>query len=229
MPRLARIVIPGLPHHVTQRGNNRMTVFHEDADYQRYLSLLAEQVDRWNVQVEAYCLMPNHSHILLTPQSEIGLARTVGRTHYRYAQYSHARYQQSGHLWQNRFFSCVLDEAHTWAALRYVERNPVRAGLVAHAEDWPWSSAAAHLGQDDATGLLDLLSWRETHPLPEWQAALQLPEDDDMLARLRLTTHTGRPLGAESFFDTLEALLGRRLRALTVGRPRKLKLEGDNR
>ena len=172
-----------------------MTVFHAAADYQRYLTLLAEQVTRWNIQVEGYCLMPNHTHLVVMPQNEIGLARAIGRTHYRYTQQSHALHHQSGHLWQNRFFSCALDEAHAWAALRYVERNPVRAGLVARAEDWPWSSAAAHLGQGDTTGLLDLLTWPATHPLMEWQQALQLPEDEELLARLRITTHVRSSTG----------------------------------
>jgi len=226
MPRIARIVIPGLPHHVTQRGNNRHTVFHTRDDYRHYLALMTEQVRRWPVQVAGYCLMPNHAHLVLTPQCEDGLARAVGRTHFRYTQYYNVTHQHSGHLWQNRFFSCVLDEAHSWAALRYIERNPVRAGLVACAEEWPWSSAAAHLGQDDPTGLLDLATWRTTMPFPQWQETLRLPEEDEALQRLRVTTQTGRPIGDDTLLDVLEATIGHRLRALTVGRPRKRGLDG---
>lgn len=150
MPRSARIIYPGAPHHVTQRGNRRQQVFHNDRDYARYVGLLTESCQRENVQCWAYCLMPNHVHLVLVPDDESGLSRAVGRTHRRYTQYFNHNAKSAGLLWQGRFKSSPMDEARLFAACRYIEFNPVRAGLVVRAEDWPWSSVRAHLtGQDD--------------------------------------------------------------------------------
>ncbi|HNR30634.1 MAG TPA: transposase, partial [Candidatus Hydrogenedentes bacterium] len=159
MPRTARVVIPGAPHHVTQRGNNRQQVFFEDADYDKYLRLLHEQSRKYGLTIHSYCLMPNHVHLVATPATEEGLANAVGRTHSFYARYFNWRRNQSGHLWQGRFFCCVLDEPHTMAAMLYTERNPVRAGLVQRAWDHPWSSAHAHVNVTDPWGLLEWGLW----------------------------------------------------------------------
>ena len=121
----------------------------------QYLALLCEQTAKYQVGVEGYCLLSNHVHLALVPPNEQALARAVGRTHYRYTQYVKATYGRSGHLWQNRFFSRALDDEHYRTALRYIERNPPRAHLVAFAADYRWSSAAAHLGGVDDTGPLD--------------------------------------------------------------------------
>ena len=150
MARIARVVVPGLPHHVTQRGNRRQRTFFCKADYAAYRTLLATWCREHEVAVWAYCLMPNHVHLILVPSSADGLRRALGEAHRRYTRGVNARLGWVGHLWQGRFASFPLDGEHPLAAVRYVELNPVRAGLVAHAEAWPWGSARAHLaGRDD--------------------------------------------------------------------------------
>ena len=221
MPRVARIVIPGVPHHVTQRGNNRQDVFFVDDDRRVYLALLGEQAERFGLKLHGYCLMSNHIHLVATPRGEESLARAVGRAHFLYTQYVNRLHGRSGHLWQNRFFSCALDDEHLWAALVYVERNPVRARLVRKAWNYAWSSAAAHVGQASPPKLLDLSEWRRRWTAAKWRMQLVRVEDEEAGARLRRCTHRGRPLGSDRFVSKLERLLGRRLRALPVGRPRK--------
>ena len=150
MARLARAVAAGVPHHVTQRGNRRQPTFFGDADYEMYRALLATSCGRHGVTVWAYCLMPNHVHLILVPAAAPGLRLALGETHQRYTGVVNRRQGWVGHLWQGRFASCALDGSHLVAAVRYVELNPVRAWLAERAEDWPWSSARAHLaGRDD--------------------------------------------------------------------------------
>src|ERR1700726_4703148 len=136
MARLGRIVAAGFPHHVTQRGNRRQTIFFEPADYALYRDLLAERCRKASVEVWAYCLMPNHVHLVLTPSTPDGLARAIGETHRQYTGFINARARSTGHLFQGRFSSAALDDAHLVAAARYVAFNPVRARLVARAQDW---------------------------------------------------------------------------------------------
>jgi len=221
MGRVARIVIPGEPHHATQRGNNRQDVFFVDEDRRVYLRLLTEESDKHGLEIHAYCLMTNHVHLVGTPAKEASLAKALGRTHWRYTQYVNRLHGRSGHLWQNRFYSCALDEAHFWAALKYVERNPVRAKLVRKPWRYRWSSAAAHTGADDATGLLALDQWYSMVSESEWRETLVEAEDEEMLSALRAKTHTGHPLGSDNFLSKLERILGCRLRPLPRGRPRK--------
>ena len=144
MARLARIVIPGLPHHVTQRGNRRGQTFFQEGDYALYLDLLAESCAKARAEVWAYCLMPNHVHIILVPSDEDGLRRTFADLHRRYTGIVNARARTTGHLWQGRYGSVAMDEAHLLTAVRYVSLNPVRARLVRRAQDWTWSSVRAH-------------------------------------------------------------------------------------
>jgi REP-associated tyrosine transposase len=151
MSRLARMVVPGLPHHVTQRGNRREAILFEDGDQQIYGDMLAEQLRKYSVEVWAYCLMPNHVHLILTPQGADGMSRALGEAHRRYTNFIHARGRRSGHLFQSRFASVAMDESHLRSAVTYVSLNPVRARLVFRAEDWAWSSARAQLvGEDDS-------------------------------------------------------------------------------
>ena len=220
MAWLARTVMPGVPHHITQRGNNRQDVFFVDDDRRFYLELLKEQCDEHGLEIAAYCLMTNHLHLVATPGEPDSLALALGRMHMRYTQYVNRLHARSGHLWQNRFYSCPLGPGHRTKALVYVERNPVRARMVRHACNYKWSSAAAHAGGDDTSGLLDLASWRRGHSPDDWQARLSLPDDETFLAEIRAKTHRGRPLGSDSFISKLETLLGRRLHALSRGRPR---------
>lgn len=150
MARLARIVVPGCPHHVTARGNRREPIFFEDGDQEVYCDLLAEQMRKAAVEVWAYCLMPNHVHLILCPATEDGLALALGAAHRRWANFVNARGRWRGHLFDGRFASVAMDESHLISAVRYVALNPVRARLVARAEDWAWSSVRAHLaGEDD--------------------------------------------------------------------------------
>src|SRR5436190_5262520 len=149
MARLARVVVPGVPHHVTQRGNRRGQVFFSDDDYRLYLSLVAETAGRSGTEVWAYCLMPNHVHFIMTPSHEDGLRATFSEAHRRYTNWINARLCTTGHLWQGRFASAPMDERHLLAAIRYIAMNPVRAALATRAEDWPWSSVRAHLSGRD--------------------------------------------------------------------------------
>jgi putative transposase len=147
---MARVIASGFPHHATHRGNRREPIFFEHGDQDIYCDLLAEHTGRYHVAVWAYCLMPNHVHLILVPNDENGLARAIGAAHHRYTHFINARGRWTGHLFQNRFGSLVMDDAHLVAGVRYVSLNPVRARLVARAEDWPWSSVRAHLkGEED--------------------------------------------------------------------------------
>jgi putative transposase len=218
MARQARVVVAGHPHHVTQRGNRRQTVFFCDEDYALYIELLAEHAAKAGVEIWAYCLMPNHVHLILVPRDSDGLRRALGEAHRRYAAHVNAREDWRGHLWQERFHSCALDGDHLAAAARYVENNPVRAGLVRRAEKWRWSSAAAHLaGRDD--GLV------RTAPLlkmiGDWRRFLAGDEAEETLDALRHHGRTGRPLGDERFLARAERILDRPLRPGRPGRPRK--------
>src|SRR5260370_27510688 len=150
MARLARMVVAGLPHHVTQRGNRREPIFFEDGDQDIYRDLLAEQTRKAGVEVWAYCLMPNHVHLILTPTRADGLGLAVGEAHRRYTNFINARGRWTGHLFQSRFASVAMDEAHLMAAVCYVNLNPVPARLGSRSYDSPWSTARAHLaGVDD--------------------------------------------------------------------------------
>jgi putative transposase len=210
-----------LAHHITQWGNNREDVFFVDADRLTYLELLREQCEKHGVWVLGYCLMTNHVHLVATPAREDSLNRAVGRTHFIYTQYINRLHGRSGHLWQGRFHSCPMDNAYAVIAMRYVERNPVRAKLTRVPWTYRWSSAAAHTGGPDAAHVLDLKAWNHLVPGVNWKEMLKDRDDKETLAALRLNTQTGRPLASDSFLSKLERKLGRRLRPLPVGRPKK--------
>ena len=222
MPRMARVVVPGLPHHLTQRGNRREDVFFDDRDRQRYLQLLFEYSAKHGLNTLAYCLMTNHVHFVSVPAQADSLARVFKPVDLRYAQHVNWVHGLSGRLWQGRYFSCPLDEEHLWAAIRYVERNPIRARLVRKAEHYPWSSAAAHCG-GHLDPILAPLPERRPPGTADWGAWLAEREDEKMLLRLRLCTRTGRPIGSKQFLAKLESKLGRRLQARPIGRPKKDK------
>ena len=223
MPRVARIVIPGCPHHVTQRGNNRQDVFFVDDDRWTYLRLLHGESHKHGLVVDGYCLMTNHVHLIATPASEQALAKTLGRTDFRYTQYINRFHGRSGHLWQNRFYSCPMDEDHYWSAMAYIEQNPVRAKLVRRAWCFRWSSAAVHCGESpDRSELLDLGRWHTSAAALNWKRTLSEMLGNDVLSAVRLNTHRGRPLGSDKFLSKIERLVGRRLRPLPVGRPKTM-------
>jgi len=145
MPRISRAVAVGYPHHITQRGNYRQTVFKSDEDFNRYFQLLQKYSDKYSLKIWAYCLMSNHVHYVAVPMNDNSLAKTFNALHMMYSRYFNQKSGGNGHLWQGRFFSCVLDELHVYAAVRYVENNPVRANMVDKPEDYKWSSAGAHV------------------------------------------------------------------------------------
>jgi putative transposase len=204
MPRPPRLIVPGLPHHVTQRGNYRQEVFFRDEDRQSYLQMLKEYSREYGIAIQAFCLMSNHVHLVATPQDRDGLPRLLQRLHSGHARALHWRLQRTGHLWQARYGSVVLDECHFWTAMIYVEQNPVRAGLVHAAGDWLWSSAAAHL-KNAADVWLDLSAWRLRFNPESWKRCLQLGLADAQTAeRLREATRSGWPLGSDDFLDRLE-------------------------
>jgi putative transposase len=205
MPRSARWVVPGAAHHVTQRGTNRQIVFYSRRDRRVYLHQLTRNASAEGVRILAYCLMDNHIHLIVVPPAPDSLAVVLRRTHGRYAQYFNARKGRSGHLWQNRFYSCPMDEHHLWAALRYVERNPVRAGLTPAAGAWAWSSAAAHLGEAAPLAGLDLAFWRESGGAERWSELLAEPDEEAWLQRFRRATYAGNPLGTDEFVERVKA------------------------
>lgn len=163
MPRIARVVAVGVPHHVTQRGNNRQRIFDSDQDRLLYLKLLREYSARHKLRLWGYCPMDNHIHLVGVPLAGDALARTLRQTHADYARFANVKHRTSGHFWQNRYFSCALDEIYCWTALAYVEKNPVRAGMVTAAGDWGWSSARAHLGEMEAISWLEFITWRQMY------------------------------------------------------------------
>ena len=222
MARLARVNLPDIPYHVTQRGNRRQPVFFTEEDRHIYLQLLKSQADRYGLEVWAYCLMTNHVHLIVVPRADQALTRAIGETHRRYTRHVNFREGWRGYLWQGRFASVPLDESHLIAAMRYVERNPVQAGLVNRAEDYQWSSARSHvLGQPDAV----LASHFLTEQIQDWAEFLRTPEDDRVGTLLARHGSTGRPLGASAFVERLESLTGRMLRRGRPGRRARAAVE----
>jgi putative transposase len=221
MARLARVVAVGVPHHVTQRGNDRRTVFETDLDRGRYIEALRYHCQQQQISLLGYCLMTNHVHLIAVPHGPAALARGLGRAHYDYAREFNRGQQRSGPLWQNRFYSCPLSGKHLRLALRYVDLNPVRAGMVAEAGDFRWSSAQPHLSGRDPLDLLDVKAWEVLDLQAEWGNELRAAEQagDELL--LRQATYSGRPLGDRDFLRQLEAQLRRRLWTPGPGRPRK--------
>ena len=217
MARLARVVVPGAPHHVTQRGNRGQQTFFNAEDYAAYRALLGEGCRDAGVAVWAYCLMPNHVHLILVPSDEDGLRAALGETHRRYSRRVNQREDWRGYLWQGRFASVPMDDAHVLAAARYVELNPVRAGLAARARDWRWSSARAHLtGQDDGltTGPL-------ADRVGDWAQFLDGGLSEAEHLAIRSGERTGRPLGSADFVADVERRLGRVLTRQKPGRKPK--------
>lgn len=221
MARLPRVVIADVAHHVTQRGNARQVIFVDDADRLVYLELLREHCQLCPVSLLGYCLMSNHVHLLAVPHSSEALAQSLKQAHGRYASYWNACQSSSGHVWQGRFYSCPLDESHLWKALRYVELNPVRAGMVSAPEVWKWSSAGAHCGFAEPDQVLEMDRWSKRWTVPEWRAFLSVAETSDDLIALRQFTHTGRPLGSAEFVAALEEQTHRTLAPRKPGRPRQ--------
>ncbi|MEA3489430.1 MAG: transposase [Candidatus Omnitrophota bacterium] len=216
MARIARVVAVGFPYHITQRGNYKQNVFLSDEDRYKYLKWLKEYSRHYKTEILAYCLMNNHVHFIAIPHQETSLARTFNIAHMRYSQYFNKKIEAAGHLWQGRFYSCILDEKHLYSAIRYVERNPVRSGLVEKPWDWKWSSAAIHMGKgSDNFGLGKVERFID---VGDWKEYLSELDDKDAITLIRRHTKTGRPLGNSDFIEKLEKMSGRILKLKKAGR-----------
>ena len=221
MARLARVVVPSFPHHITQRGNRRQPTFFCDEDYRAYLELMAHWCDACGVSIWSYCLMPNHIHLIAVPKTADALRRAIGEAHRRYTRLVNFREGWRGHLWQGRFASFVMDEPYLLAAARYIELNPIRAKLLRSAGAYRWSSASAHLmGKDDnlvkVSPLLELM--------PDCDSFLKSRPNEEEVMVLRRHERTGRPLGSDRFLRGIEKRVGRLLHKLKPGpKPKKRK------
>jgi putative transposase len=223
MPRNARVVAPGLPYHITQRGTNRERVFFTAADRSLYLRLLRENLADAGVRILAYCLMTNHIHFVAIPEREDSLAVLFGRANGRYAQAINIRKGRCGHFWQARFHSCVLADSHLEIALRYVEDNPCRAGIAGTPGEYRWSSAAAHLqGEPDRSRVLDLGFWERAGGVATWADLHAHKSNVDQLIALRKCTYSGRPFGEESFLSAMEERFQRKWRRIAEDSQRQI-------
>ena len=221
MARTARIVVPNYPYHVTQRGNYRQKIFDDQEDRSIYLNWISEYSKKYDLTLLAYCLMDNHVHFVVIPGGEHSLSKVFSIVHMRYSQYYNKKRVTAGHLWQGRFYSCLLDEMHLMAAMRYVEKNPVRARLVRKAWNWEWCSAGFHTGRSkDIIGLGDI---REILDLgiEGWKEYLEADEIREEVEKIRRNTMLGRPMGSSRFMEELEKKVGSVIKTLPRGRPRK--------
>ncbi len=222
MPRTARVVAIGFPHHITQRGNYGQLVFIDDTDRDKYIDCLNEYGSRYKVSFLSDCLMVTHVHLIGVPDREDSLAKTLKAAHMEYSQYFNKKMGTKGHLWHGRFYSCILDENHLVAAVRYIERNPVRAKLVKNPWDWKWSSASVHIGANDYQGLklgniFDFVDINQNM----WKSYIGKVDQKKDMEEIKKYTFTGRPLGNKQFVENMENRFGKRLVALPVGRPSK--------
>jgi len=206
MARIARVVVPGLPHHIVQRGNRRQKVFFSDIDRAAYLDYLKIYAKPAGIKFLAYCLMDNHVHIIAVPDKEESLAQGFAEAHRRYTRMVNFREKWRGYLWEGRFKSYPLNEAHLYAAIRYIERNPVRAGMVRDAWDYPWSSARAHVLKQKGSLLEDSFLIEE---IKDWKLFLSGKDEQADTNLLRMHLNNGRPLGNSHFVTELEKLTGR--------------------
>jgi len=224
MARLARMIVPGAPHHVTQRGNRREPIFLEPGDEALYLDLLSARLQRHGVACWAYCLMPNHVHLILTPSDETGLARAVGEAHRRYTAFIGARGRWTGHLFQGRFSSVAMDEEHLMAAFRYVALNPVKAGLVEAAADWPWSSTAAHIARQSTPHVDVGPGLARVGDFAAFVGGGQA-DDDARWSEVLKAELIGRPVGDRAWVRGLEQRLDRDFSPRKRGRKPKIATE----
>ncbi|MFH1478555.1 MAG: transposase [Candidatus Omnitrophota bacterium] len=218
MPRQVRIVIPNTPHHITQRGNYQQDIFDHEKHYKQYCKWIDDYAEHHDLEILAYCLMKNHVHFIVIPKEEHCLAKVFKIVHAMHAQYMNKQRKTKGHLWQGRFYSCVLDDAHLYRAIRYVENNPVRADLVKDAWEYKWSSASDHTG-DRKKGLIRLGVYNTITP-KDWHDYLK-ESDTDMTNEIKSKTNRGLVVGTNEFITYLEKRLNRSLQYLRQGRPTK--------
>ncbi|MDI6729483.1 MAG: transposase [Thermodesulfovibrionales bacterium] len=222
MPRIARAVAVGFPHHIIQRGNNKEKVFFEEEDRQKYLELLKKYSDKWECPILAYCLMNNHVHLLVRPKREESLYKMMQGLTLCYTQYINRKYEKTGRLWESRYHSCIVDREHyLWAAARYIEQNPKRAKIVKKEEEYPYSSARAHVaGRRD-----DILGEKlfNDNQRKDYIAFIRESITEEEIKRLKYSTRTGRPFGREEFIKRMEKKLNKRFILQRPGRPKGRK------
>ncbi len=214
MARLARVVLPGHPHHIIQRGNRRQEVFFREEDYESYLGLLKEWSEKEQVEIWAYCLMPNHVHLIVKPDKTSNLSKAIGETHRRYTRQINFRENWRGYLWQGRFSSFPMDESWLLRAAAYVELNPVKAGMVKAPWDYRWSSVHAHLSGKDKDGIV--AAKRLLELVGDWKSYLTEAQGYG-IEEFERHERTGRPLGDNSFIELAEKLLSRNLKKKKPG------------
>jgi len=219
MPREARIVLPGYLHHVTQRGNYRQDVFEEDQDRVVYLKYIADKSIKYQVDIYAFCLMDNHVHFLVKPREKDSLSQLFRTAHMKYSHYFNRKRGQKGHLWQGRFYSCLVTGSHIKEAFRYVENNPVRAKMVDRAWQYSWSSAREHLGK--RYNVIQLADAGDFIEIGNWKNYLYSKEDGNFLDEIRDRTRKGLVLASEIFIDTIEKDFGIKITRNGPGRPKK--------
>ena len=222
MPRTARLVVPDVPYHVVQRGNYRQDIFEDDEDKTFYMELFLQYSKQHKLKLYAWCLMSNHVHFIVEPSSESTLAKVFNTTHMRYSQYFNKKKGVRGHLWQGRFFSCPLDNEHLYEAIRYVELNPIRAGIVSALKECEWSSTGNRLFDDKTIPLNSINHYLE---IDDWEAYLKESINEEVIATFKSNTKTGRPSGGKAFLKKIEKLTGRTFSVKRVGRPKKKKGE----
>ncbi len=227
MPRRARLSLPGIAWHIIQRGNNRSACFYAPEDYRKYLDTLEEQATAHGCQVHAYVLMTNHVHLLVTPERVDSASLMMKHLGQRYVQYINRTYQRTGTLWEGRFRSCLAqDEKYVLACYRYIELNPVRANMVEHPADYPWSSFRVN-GQGASNRLI--IEHPQYHTLglsPEsrhhaYRALFCAHMEPDLANQIRSATNGNYVLGNERFQEECAAMLERRVTPGASGRPRK--------
>ncbi|NOQ22323.1 MAG: transposase [Candidatus Aegiribacteria sp.] len=218
MARTARVVVPGLPHHVVQRGNRNQTVFFSNSDRLRYLNLLRKASFEFDVTFLSYCLMDNHVHLIAIPEKEDSLSLCFRKAHSIYSRYVNSQFDWRGHLWQNRFHSSPLGPSYLYNAIRYVEQNPVRAGIVRNTWDYNWSSAAFHTGDRDSDLLVDRNTKLDKF-IEDWREYLSIDLGTVQVLKMRKAAKRNRPAGRHWFLKRMENILGIQAEPLKRGRP----------
>jgi len=221
MPRIARVIAIGYPHHIVQRGNRRQEVFFKDEDYREYLKFLSEYSGKNKLSIVAYCLMPNHVHLITIPQNNEGLARAIGETHRNYTRMINFREKWRGYLWQGRFSSYVMDEKYLYSVAKYILNNPVKAKIVKRAEEYEWSSIQHHLGRENIPYINDAVL---QGMIDDWGTYLTEGVKKEDVEILKRHERTGRPLGDKPFIEKLENKLGISLKKKKPGPKMKKRI-----
>jgi len=218
MPRIARVVAEGYPHHIIQRGNNKSLVFFDKKDKEKYLSLLKKYSDKWKSRILVYCLMNNHVHLLIKPEEEKSLCKMMQGVALCYTQYLNRKYNRTGRLWESRYYSCIVEnEKYLWTVARYIEQNPVRAKMVNEVGEYPYSSVRAHIN-----GMKDEILGEplfEESQRKDYAEFVRAGISDEEVKEIRYFTRTGRPLGTEQFVGEMEAKFQKRFFLRSPGRP----------